>query len=224
MDGGVQVAVFTGLLMAHYPSAFYVGIAAPAVLLGLLLHLRPPPIAVAAAACLAFIHVIGWGVGSPKGTQWVFGAKREFEPQYVGGRVGLVVPEHEWSVYERVIEEIRCRSAPHDAIFVAPSHAELYFLAERRNPTSFFSFGHGVRSAKALQRLIHDFQASPPRLVIVDTSDPEFTPLASEFLRWTEEHAIRETRLGAIRIFESKDAPGGRVGEECGQSRREPAG
>jgi hypothetical protein len=217
-DGGVLVAVFTGLLMAHYPSVFYIGIAAPAVLLGLLLHLRPPPIAVAAAACLAFIHVIGGGVGAPRGTQWVFGARREFKPLYVGGRVGLVVPEHEWRVYERVIEEVKCRSAPHDTIFVAPSHAELYFLAERRNPTPFFSFGHGVRSIEALQRLIRDFQASPPRVVVVDMSDPEFTPLATEFLRWTERHAIRETRVGSIRLLELNGAKDRSVSVECAQS------
>ena len=82
--------------------------------------------------------------------------------------------------------------------------------------------GPGIRlgATEALQHLVRDFEASPPRLVIVDTLDREFTPLATDFLRWIEEHASWETRIGAIRIFESKNAGERRANEECGQTGR----
>jgi hypothetical protein len=50
-------------------------------------------------------------------------------------RAGLTVLEHERAVYEELVREIRARAAPGSPIYAAPDCPEVYFLADRPNPT-----------------------------------------------------------------------------------------
>lgn len=205
INGGVIVAVFAGLLIAHFPSALYVGAAAPAVLVGILLVCRPHPIVTVVAAGLLVLHVIGWEIGRPRGLAWMMGAHRRIELVDVSGRVGLTVSAREWRRYERVIARIQSRTTPQDAIIALPSRAELYFLAARRNPTTFFSFAQGIRSQAALEALLRDLDATPPRLVIVDSYDPNYSPLTMGLVRWAARKASNVDAVAGMWFFEIPD-------------------
>jgi len=75
--------------------------------------------------------------------------------------------------------------APGQPIFALPSAAELYFLANRPNPTHFDHFLPGTLTDTDFQEVIADLQSGKPRYVVWDDfgvhvwhTDPADRPLS----------------------------------------------
>ena len=65
-------------------------------------------------------------------------------------RGGLRVSASDAQRYRRLVREVRARTAPGEAVYVTPDAPEVYFLADRPNPTrtlyDIFDFDYGQRS------------------------------------------------------------------------------
>ena len=74
-------------------------------------------------------------------------------------------------VYGRFVKVIQAETRADEAIFALPNDAELYFLANRRNPFRFYNSALGIRTDDDLRHVMAEMQARPPRLVIFRPGD-----------------------------------------------------
>ena len=212
LGGGVVVGAFTGLLMVHTPSPLYVAAGAPAVGIALVRLGRGPARPWLVAALLVIACSATWQVGWSRAIARIWGRGARPELVETGGRNGLRIPAVEAHWYEGTRREIESRTAPGDAIFVLPSNAELYFLAQRRNPTPFFNFALGVRTDGARDSLLAAFDRDPPRLVIYDPGDLFHSTRESAVVRWAAGHAGEVVRQGHAWIFAIRPGTPARAG------------
>ena len=94
---------------------------------------------------------------------------------------GLGVSPDEKRIYEQVIADVTAHSAPGDAIWAGPDAPEIYFLAERRNPTRFFYeiLADPNTREKDILQAIEDADVS----VIVINRTPDFSRFSADFAR-----------------------------------------
>ncbi len=104
-------------------------------------------------------------------------------------------------VYREVVEFIRRESSPGDSILVLPNDAELYFLAERRNPTWFYNSAFGLRSRASLARMVDRLGTAPPRLVIFKVGDKYETPLVIELMEHVRSRASFVRKIGDLEFY-----------------------
>lgn len=103
--------------------------------------------------------------------------------------------------YERVIAAIQKLAPPDAAIWVLPNDAELYFLAERRNPFRFYNTAFGLRSRDDLAPLIAQLDSHPPPLVIYRPGDKYETGVLSELIEHVR-HAMQVAgREGPFELY-----------------------
>jgi hypothetical protein len=94
-------------------------------------------------------------------------------------RAGLYVEREDAARYHRIIEFIEQQTQPGDTILALPSDAELYFLADRRNPFRFYNTALGVRSSGQLDAALLTLKCHPPKLVFYRAID-KYNTVASE--------------------------------------------
>jgi hypothetical protein len=116
------------------------------------------------------------------------------------------VPAYQARLYESVITRIQAGVATDETIFAFPSHAELYFLAARRNPTPYFNLGLWIRSRQDAEALVAALDGSRPRLVIFDSYDPQWTDPAEPILAWAKGVAEERERIERFVLFWIPDA------------------
>ncbi len=94
-------------------------------------------------------------------------------------RAGLLVARREEEVYARVIGLVQQHTPPGAAIYAAPDSPEIYFLAERRNPTrtmyDFLDDDFGDDGAGRERRIADTLAASGVNVVVIN-GHPEFSP------------------------------------------------
>lgn len=91
-------------------------------------------------------------------------------------RCGLEIDARDRAVYTRLVRLIQWQTSAGEAIFALPTNAELYFLAERRNPFRFFNTALGLRSMEGAREALASLAAAPPRLVVYAPEDKYNTP------------------------------------------------
>ena len=111
----------------------------------------------------------------------------------------LRIDPEEGRRYEALVELIRREVPAGEAIFAVPSNAELYFMAERRNPFRFYNTALGVRSDEDLALVERTLRDDPPRLVTFNRDDKYNTPRS---LRIMEMVRTRYALIGGIDSFE----------------------
>jgi hypothetical protein len=117
-------------------------------------------------------------------------------------RSGLRVSPSSAEDWSRLVRTLRRSTAAEEEIFAFPSHAELYFLADRRNPTKFFSTALGLRNPTDTKRLISDFQSRLPAAVVYDHKDVRSSADESAMLlSWVERHYVRIDSVGSMIVF-----------------------
>lgn len=99
--------------------------------------------------------------------------------------------------YTSLVELIHREVPAGEAIFAVPSNAELYFMAERRNPFRFYNTALGVRSDEDLALVERTLRDDPPRLVTFNRDDKYNTPRSRRIMEMVE------TRYAAIGNFDS---------------------
>jgi hypothetical protein len=86
-------------------------------------------------------------------------------------RCSLLLDAEDREKYRRLVSLIE-REVPVDGdIFAVPSNAELYFLANRRNPFRFYNTALGIRNADELALVIDALTQRPPLLVTYRPDD-----------------------------------------------------
>jgi hypothetical protein len=111
----------------------------------------------------------------------------------------LRIDPEEGRRYEALVALIRREVPAGEAIFAVPSNAELYFMAERRNPFRFYNTALGVRSDEDLALVERTLRDDPPRLVTFDRDDKYNTPRS---LRIMEMVRTRYAVVAGIDSFE----------------------
>lgn len=112
-------------------------------------------------------------------------------------RCSLRLDDHDRKLYGELVQLIPRESQPNDSILALPNDAELYFLAERRNPVRFYNSAFGIRTADDLRAVIDKITEQPPRLVFYQPDDKYDTPASrriAELVRTSYTHL--KTRHG----------------------------
>jgi len=91
-------------------------------------------------------------------------------------RASLAIEDKERESYARVVALIQAEVLPSESIWALPNDAELYFLADRRNPLRFYNSALGLSDERAVQGLLEQLADDPPRLVLYRHDDKYNTP------------------------------------------------
>ena len=86
-------------------------------------------------------------------------------------RCDLRLDQVDRDVYGRFVRVIHAETRADETIFALPNDAELYFLANRRNPFRFYNSALGIRTDDDLRHVMTEMRAHPPRLVIFRPDD-----------------------------------------------------
>ena len=97
-------------------------------------------------------------------------------------RCSLLMSASDAETYQNFVNVIRRETDSRDSILAIPNDAELYFLAERRNPTRFYNAAHGTTTQEQRRELLHLFEKTPPRLVIFRPADKYNTRATAELM------------------------------------------
>lgn len=204
-------AALLGLIQYPFAAPIYFCYDAPLLILAAAFTVaaQPSPPRRLGVGVLAFylLFAVGWlNVGD------VFSLGRglqPYEPTHTLdlGRAGLRITEPEVREYETLIGEVRRRSRPGSYIYAAPDCPEVYFLADRRNPTRtmYDLFDDPVGRVERIQQQIEEQDVD----VVVIRLKPDFSaPLNSELWSRLEARYPHKKRVGsfvvAFREIESK--------------------
>ena len=215
------LAVFYGVVSVHYQIPIYLTYTAGLSLVALLwLGRGRTPLAlgtIAVAGVALWFHAgqpLSRGIGGLTDGVRIPLAEENDLP-----RVGLRVERSDVDLYREVLAVI-ARDAPRgSAILAVPSHAELYFLGERRNPFRFFNTALGIRTPDELEQVLATIERDPPALVFYDAADKYNTAASHAIMQ--QVGATYETLppIGPFQVF--RRASQSVAGGERPQSSRE---
>lgn len=182
------LAPFYGLVSVHLQNATYLYFAVGVSLLALLWLSREarPAVRWAVALYLASASIIALEcqAGQSGRRSWDALLRGQTEPVVASEsllpRCRLKIEPYQLKVYHRMVELIQRETQPGEAIFALPSHSELYFLAERRNPFRFYNLLLGAKDPEEQQSVLSQLVAEPPKLLIFDRSDKYVTAFSDE--------------------------------------------
>jgi hypothetical protein len=201
------VAVFYGLVSVHYAIPIYLFYSLGISVIALLWVTAAPgaasrPTVIAAGALLLSSAAVFFQAGQPvtRGARGIIDGVREAAVSKTSlRRSGLRVDPRSGAVYETLVQLIERETRPNETIAAIPSNAELYFLAERRNPFRFYNTALGIRDAADLAAVLEVFRRAPPRLVLFEPTDKYNTPQSREIMTLVR---TQYESLGDIAAFE----------------------
>ena len=203
------LAVFYALVSVHYQIPIYLTYSAGLSLVALLWLARGTR--VAAVLTIAIAAVAVWfHAGQPlsRGVGGLTDGHRIAldEPKQLP-RVGLRVERSDVELYTAVLGLIARESSPGSAILAVPSHAELYFLGERRNPFRFFNTALGIRTPEELAHVLSTIERDPPALVFHDPEDKYNTAASHAIMQQVEATYEPLPGIGPFRVFRRPAQP-----------------
>jgi hypothetical protein len=98
-------------------------------------------------------------------------------------RADLRLSQQDVDIYGQFVRVIRAETRPDESILAMPNDSELYFLAQRPNPTRFYNSTMGLLDADDVQALIEAMRVAPPRLVIFRPDDKFNTPESHRLMK-----------------------------------------
>ena len=122
-------------------------------------------------------------------------------------RVGLRIERADVDLYREVLAVIEREAPPGSTILAVPSHAELYFLSQRRNPFRFFNTALGVRTPADLDEVLATIERAPPVLVFHDPADKYNTAASDVIMHRVEATYEALPPIGPFRVFRRPAAP-----------------
>ncbi len=206
-------AAFYALVSVHYqnPTYLYFSVGVSLVALLELTAETGPRLARFAPFYVAGLGVValGWHAGQP--------SERDWDQLLAGNRLPVVstaeslprlalkIGPREAAFYPRLIEWIQRQVPPEETIFVLPTNAEIYFLAERRNPVRFYNLLLGIRREEEAVALIEALRREPPRLILWNVGDKYNTPLAGRIVAAVSEGFEDLGRSGPFRVLRRQE-------------------
>jgi hypothetical protein len=119
-------------------------------------------------------------------------------------RAGVLMERSDARHYTALVERIQREVPVSRSIAAIPSHAELYFLAERRNPWRFFNTALGVRDARGLEDAVRALDRDPPVLVFHDTADKYNTMWSDSLMHFVRSRYVLEAAEGRILVYRER--------------------
>ena len=197
------LVAFVGLVQFPFGAGIYflyvaplVGLAAVAVAGRSRTH--DDPLTVALAAACALFGAAYLDRASLANLGWEFGRDGQSEVLDADRPSIRVYPGHAERLRE-IVRIVRAHSGP-GAIYAGPDFPELYFLADRENPTrSLFDFLDTSGSARG-QALLRTLRNEGVTAVAINRTPAFSKPLAPATVRALEAMYPNRTRLGAIDV------------------------
>jgi len=194
-------AALLGLIQYPFAAPIYFCYDAPLLILTAVFMVAsqplPPRRIGVGALTFYLLFAVGWlNVGD------VFSlghARRPYDDSHLLdlGRAGIRMPESEVREYEALVAEVRRRSRPGSYIYAAPDCPEVYFLADRRNPTRtmYDLFDDPIGRTERICRQLEEHDVD----VVVIRLKPEFSaPLDTDLRSWLEVRYRNAKRIGAF--------------------------
>jgi hypothetical protein len=180
------VALFYAVVSVHYQIPIYLFYTAGLSLAALLwcnmegTNARRAPVLWFSAVLAVVALYYQAAMPASRGLQGVVAGERRASATPLRlARAGLYVESEDAARYHRIIDLIAQQTEPGDTILALPSDAELYFLADRRNPFRFYNTALGVRSPGQLDAALLTLRCHPPKLVFYRPGD-KYNTVASE--------------------------------------------
>ncbi|MDT8321567.1 MAG: hypothetical protein RQ826_13670 [Xanthomonadales bacterium] len=205
------VALFFAMVSAHYAIPIYLYFSAgltTAALLDVLVrqqfvHFRIAAYSTLLGAGCAVLFLAG---RSPATLDRVLAGVAE-PKTYVPReqRLGLWIETDDAHAYGKLVDRIQNLTPPDSPIFVFPAHPEIYFVANRPNPTIFANMALGVRSCLHLGDLIDSLRRKEVGTVVQFESDKYATRYSELLADWLALHYVMDDSIGEARIFVKRD-------------------
>jgi len=103
-------------------------------------------------------------------------------------RCSLKLSQDDAQVYGSLTETIQREVPAGESILAIPNDAELYFLAERRNPTRFYNAALGTTTEEQRREVLAVLEETPPRLVVFRPDDKYNTRATAEIMAMVRTH------------------------------------
>jgi hypothetical protein len=206
------LAVFYGLVSAHYEIPIYLFYTVGIGLAGILWLAADfdPPTRWATAAGAALLTFIGlfYHAGQPlsrgiAGT--IAGTTVAVLDAPLGQRVGLRVEARDRALYEELAALVESTVASDETILALPFNPELYFITGRRNPVRFYNSALGIRTDAEHQVVLQQLRAQPPRLVFYRPDDKYNTTAAHALMEHVRRHYDFLGSRSGLEIYRSRE-------------------
>jgi hypothetical protein len=125
-------------------------------------------------------------------------------------RCGVRLEEDVARLYEVILALVDRETDADDAIFALPVHPELYYLAERCNPTRFYNTALALHSEPDTRALLDAFGRSPPKLVFYNPRNTYNTAESARIMEWVHAHYDPLETIGAFEIYRFRPDAAGR--------------
>ena len=213
------MAVFYSLVSLHFQIPIYlyysVGLSLAAVLwqsaTGSVLQRRATVVAAVALSAIGIVFHAGQPY-SRTPLQMLEGVRRSGELVEGMERCSLLIDAADRDVYARLVGLIQREVSSSETIFAVPSDAELYFLANRRNPFRFYNTALGIRSDRDLQGVLDRLASRPPPLVTFRPDDKYNTAASQRIMEIVRARYDLLETIGGVEVYRLKQSqdPGGR--------------
>lgn len=121
-------------------------------------------------------------------------------------RASLKLDTSDRDTYGALVSLIR-RDAPAGASILAlPSNAELYFLADRRNPFRFYNTALGILTADDLRDALHLLSSEPPVVITFRPDDKYNTPASLQIMEQVRRHYDHVETIAGIEVYRHRPA------------------
>ena len=203
------LAMFYAVVSVHYQIPIYLTYTAGLSIVALLWSTRGATPAAAGSLVIAGI-ALWFHAGQPlsRGIGGMMdGVRITLDAENDLPRVGLRIERADVELYREVLGVIDRDAPPGSTILAVPSHAELYFLGERRNPFRFFNTALGVRTPADLEEVLATIERDPPALVFHDAADKYNTAASDAIMQQVEATYDALRPIGPFRVFRRPAVP-----------------
>ena len=206
------LAVFYAVVSVHYAIPLYLYYTLPLSAAALLelagaSGARRAWLAPALVGALS-LHALVFNAGQPAARypqQIVRGERQSLVAVPELPKAGILIEAADAALHVELVRRIRTQVPPSRSIAAIPSNAELYFLAERRNPFRFFNSALGVRDRRGLEAATRALRRDPPVLVFHDTADKYNTAWSDSLMAVVRASHVRDGTVERVHVYRLPD-------------------
>ena len=119
-------------------------------------------------------------------------------------RCSLQLDPTDREVFARLVAVIQREVPPEGELFAIPSDAELYFLANRRNPFRFYNTAIGIRSTEEFSAVMDALTSHPPAVVTYRPDDKYNTEASRAIMERIRATYDRLDPIGGFEVYRSR--------------------
>jgi hypothetical protein len=199
------VALFYGLVSAHYAIPIYALFSTGLTLAGLLALSRGPAARAATVGVTAFAVAVGlaFQAAQPltRGLEGIIRGERVALDADGLPRAHVRMEKRDQAMYADLVAFIDKHAAPEDTILGLPMTAELYFLADRRAPVRFAIAPLGLTDNRAVDDAWNRIEAARPAVVAFKPRDKYTTPLVQRLMMLLKQQYRLCTTIGPFELY-----------------------